>query len=66
MTSAEHTDVKIGISVISDYHKYAFMWDKFGITPVELDKYDPDWVNLMITIASAKNTVENQKARNNK
>lgn len=69
---AVHNDnagnVRINIPVVGRYNLYAFMWDKFGYRPHEVDELDVGFIRAMTVVASAdskaqRNKMENQKVR---
>lgn len=46
---------------IQEYNIYAFMWDKFGINPIEVAKCSADWVRTMIAIGNGESEATNQR-----
>jgi len=39
---------------ISEYNLLVFLWEKFGITPTEAQKYDNAWIGKMILLGNAE------------
>jgi len=48
---------------INDYEICQVMWDKFGITPVELEQYDSRWVDTMLMILSEDVKSQNERMK---
>jgi hypothetical protein len=41
------------IAIVQRYNLYAFMWDKFGYKPHEVDQLDVSFIRSMAAVASA-------------
>lgn len=39
------------------------MWEKFGVKPHELEKYDPEWIERMLAIAAGESNGVSNKAQ---
>ena len=42
------------IQIVQKYNLYAFMWDKFGYKPHEVDALDVNFIRTMAAVASAE------------
>ena len=51
----------MSISVVGEYNLYAFMWDKFGYRPHEVDELDVRFVRAMAAVASADSRVQRER-----
>lgn len=49
------------IPVVNEYNLYAFMWDKFGYRPHEVDELDVNFIRDMAAVASAEGRVMREK-----
>ena len=51
----------MNIPIVRDYNLYAFMWEKFGYRPHEVEELDVKFVSSMAAVASADNRVQRER-----
>lgn len=53
----------MGFPEADEYEIAAAMWDKFGISAIELEKCDAFWVNKMLICMSEDNKAQNERMK---
>ena len=54
-----------GVRLINEYSYLKYFCDSFGITPKDIDLYDPDWLRLMAICGSQDNRAQAARIKAN-
>ena len=54
-----------GVRLINEYSYLKYFWDSFGISPEDIDKYDPDWLRKMAICGSQDNRAQAARIKAN-
>jgi hypothetical protein len=51
------------VGIVNEFNYFKFFWENFGISPRDIDQYDPNWLRLMAICGSQENKVQADRMR---